>query len=62
MGIHINVILWGSVVRIGISKFLVNRKFRRNTSYITHPLVVLWASVATSVSIVLLLKFVILTS
>ena len=60
MGIHINVVLWGSVVPKGISKFIVNRRFRRNTTYITHPGVVLWASAATAASLILLLKFVIL--
>ena len=53
MGIHINVVLWGSVVPKGISKFLIDRKFRRRTEYITHPLVVVWATVATVASIVL---------
>ena len=60
MGIHINVVLWGSVIPKGISKFLVNRRFRRNTGYITHPLIVLWAAFATAISIALLLRFVIL--
>lgn len=60
MGIHINVVLWGSVVPKGISKFFVDRKFRRNTTYITHPGVVLWAAAASAVSLILLLEFVIL--
>ena len=60
MGIHINVILWGSVVPKGISKFFVDRKFRRNTSYITHPLIIIWATFATATSIALVLRFIIL--
>lgn len=62
MGIHINVILWGSVVPKGISKFLIDRKFRRRTEYITHPLVIVWASVATVTSAVLAARFIILAS
>ncbi len=60
MGIHINVLLWGSVMPRGISKFLINRRFIRNTTYMTHPLVVVWSATATAVSLILLLKFVIL--
>lgn len=58
MGININVLLWGSVVPKGISKFIIDRRFRRNTSYVTHPLIVLWATVATGTSILLVLKFI----
>ena len=57
MGIHINVLWHGSALPKGLSKFLINRRVRKNNGYDNHPLFVVFSAVMTASTIVLSLRF-----